>query len=346
MKKLVVILLMLLLLAVPVSAEEFTTPAEPDEVSDLLPADRDSFAEGLRYVLQSALAVVQPEIVQCAGISVAVIGTTLLISLLCSEEAKSKKTVLLVGVVGISCLLLSPAKALINTATDTIGQISEYGKLLLPVMAAALAAQGGSTTSTAIYTGTVAFDAFLTGLIHTLLVPMVYIYLLLSVVHGAVMDQTMKRMRDLIKSVMSWALKIILYVFTGYISITGIISGTTDQALLKAAKMTISGAVPVVGSILSDASEAVLVGAGVVKNSVGVGGMLVVIAITVVPFLRIALQYLMLKLTAAICGLFGEKPITDLVGDFCGVMGLLLGMTGAVCLIFLISMVCFLKGVG
>ena len=137
-----------------------------------------------------------------------------------------------------------------------------------------------------------------------------------------------------------------MYIFTGYITITGVVSGSADQAALKAAKLTISGAVPVVGGILSDASEAVLVSAGVVKNAVGVYGLLAIAAIAMGPFLRIGVQYLLLKMTAAVCGVFGNKRTTELVGDFASAMGLLLAMTGAVCLILLISMVCFMKGVG
>lgn len=49
---------------------------------------------------------------------------------------------------------------------------------------------------------------------------------------------------------------------------------------------------------------------------------------------------------AAICGIFGAKPATDLIEDFSTAMGLLLAMTGASCLLLLISSVCFMKGVG
>ena len=74
-------------------------------------------------------------------------------------------------------------------------------------------------------------------------------------------------------------MKIVLYAFTGYIGFTGVVSGTTDAMAMKAAKLTISGAVPVVGGILSDASEAVLVSAGIMKNAAGVYGILAVLAI-------------------------------------------------------------------
>lgn len=346
MKKCVIVLLFLFFVATPVSAETFTVPEEPDHVTSLLPDDRDSFAEGLWYVIRSGFGALQPQIAEAGKVALSVIGAALLASTLKTWEGKSGQTVQLVTVVGIACLLLSPTNTLIATASDAVGQISEYGKLLLPVMTAALASQGGTATSAALYTATVTFDAVLSSLISAVLLPMVYIYLVLSVVHSAVGDAMMKRLRDLMKSLMTWTLKILLYIFTGYISITGVVSGVTDQAAVKAAKLTISGAVPVVGSILSDASEAVLVSAGLVKNTVGIGGLLVVVAIAIVPFLRIELQYLILKLTAAVCGLFGDKAVSGIVEDFSGAMGFLLGMTGSVCLIFLISLVCFLKGVG
>ena len=104
--------------------------------------------------------------------------------------------------------------------------------------------------------------------------------------------------------------------------------------------------VPVVGGILADASEAVLVGAEVMKNAAGIYGILAIIAIFIVPFLEIGMQYLTLKATAAVTRVFGVKYLSDLIGDFSGTMGLLFGMTGAVCLMLLISTICFMKGVG
>jgi len=144
---------------------------------------------------------------------------------------------------------------------------------------------------------------------------------------------------------MTWSLKIVLYVFSAYMSITGVVSGSVDAASMKATKIAISGAVPVVGGILSDASEAVLVGAGVMKSAAGVYGLLAILAVWIGPFVQIGCQYLLLKATAAVCGVIGTKETTGLISDFTGAMGLLLAMTGTVCLLLLISTVCFMKGI-
>ena len=152
--------------------------------------------------------------------------------------------------------------------------------------------------------------------------------------------------KHFMKWLMTWGLKTVLYVFTGYLSITGIVAGNTDAAMLKATKLTISGMVPVVGGILSDASDAVLVSAGIVKTSSGVYGLLVVMALWIGPFLQIGIQYLCLKVTGGICRMVGTKSVADVINDYSETMGILLGMTGAMCLIVLISTVCFMKGVG
>ena len=144
---------------------------------------------------------------------------------------------------------------------------------------------------------------------------------------------------------MTWTLKIIIYVFTGYMSITGVITSTADATTIKAAKLTISGVVPVVGNIISDASDAVLGSAAVIKNSVGIYGLLAVSAIWMAPFLRVGVHYLLLKLTAAACGVFNQNSGTILVDNYCSVMGYVMAMISVSGLLSLISTVCYMKGV-
>lgn len=246
----------------------------------------------------------------------------------------------------MASILLTSANSMIHLGAETVTSLSEYGKLLLPVMTAALAAQGGTTASAALYVGTTAFDMLLSSFISKLLVPMVYLYLALAAANSAIGEDVLKKMRDFIKWLVSWLLKTLLTVYTTYMSISGVVSGTTDAAALKTAKVTISSVVPVVGGILSDASEAVLVSAGLMKNAAGIYGILAVLALFLSPFLRIGVHYLILKLTAALCGLFGTKRMTDMIEDFSTAMGLLLAMTGSACLLLLISTICFMKGVG
>lgn len=346
MKYFVPVLLLIFVLAQPVSALEITPPQVPKSGAQLMPEDTASFGESLWELLQNGLQAIRPDLAEASRLAMAVIAAVMMLSILHGLSDSVKGVLELGGTVVIASVLLGSANSMIRLGADTVTELSAYGKLLLPVMTTALAAQGGLTASAALYTGTAVFNTVLTTLISGLLVPMVYLFLALAAGNSATGEELLKRLRDMVKNGISWCLKTILMVFTTYMGITGVISGTTDAVTLKATKVTISSVVPVVGGILSDASEAVLVSAGLVKNTAGIYGILAVLAVFLHPFLQIGVHYLILKATAAVCGVFGTRRMTELIGDFSGALGLLLAMTGSACLLLLISTVCFLKGVG
>ena len=346
MKHLIICLLIVLLIAVPTKALAFEPPEAPESALPYMPDETESFGEGLLFVIREAIRKTQPGFTEAAGVCAVAVGITAAISILSCFSEKQDAIFNLAGTLIVSVLMLQPTKSLIRLSTQTITEISEYSNLLLPVMTGAMAAQGLVTKSAAIYTATAFFNMVLSSVISELLVPLVYIYISLIVCSRAFSGQILANIRKFLKWLMTWGLKTILYVFTGYLGITGIVAGSTDAAMLKATKLTISGMVPVVGGILSDASEAVLVSAGLVRNSVGIYGMLAVIALWIGPFLKIGVQYLCLKITGGVCHAFGSGSIGNVINDFSETMGILLAMTGTMCVIVLISTVCFLKGVG
>lgn len=339
-------LILLLILPLRTQALSITAPEVPGAGAEVMPESTDSFADGLWELLQRTLEVVRPDLKEAAATSVSLVAAVMMAAILDMTVQGRQNLIDLAAVGAVAAMLLESTNSLIRLGMDTVEQLSQYGKLLLPVMTAALAAQGGAGTSVALYGGTAVFDAVLGSLIARILAPMLYLFLALATAGGALGEQTLRKMRDGVKGLVSWCLKTLLTVFTTYMSISGVVSGTTDAAALKATKVTISSVVPVVGGILSDASEAVLVSAGLMKNSAGIYGILAMLAVFLTPFLRIGTQYLVLKFTAAVCALFGGKALVELIGDFSTAMGMLLAMTGAMCLLQLISTVCFLRGVG
>lgn len=346
MKIIIIFVILFSFLVLPVSAMEYTAPTAPESAEPYMPPEQESFAQGLWYIIKTALSEINPELASAARICLSVILTVLLMAVLQSLTDFSANAIQLTGAVVIGILLLEPANTLIQLGLDTVTELSDYGKLLLPVMTAAMAAQGGVTTSAALYAGTVFFIALLTTIIVKVLGPAIYIYLCLSVACSAIAQDMLKKAKDFIKWGMTWCLKIVLYVFTGYMSITGVISGAVDASALKAAKLTISGVVPVIGKILADATDTVLVSAGIMKGTAGVYGVLAIIAVCISPFLQIGVQYLLLKVSGAVCNTFGYKPAVALIEDFGKGMGFVLAATGTVCIMLLISLVCFMRGIG
>ena len=344
--RLLILLICLRVLPVQVSALEIEAPAPPGEALKWMPENTESFGEGLYELLCRAIDALGPDIREASQLCLGLFAVVVLVGLLRPISSGARKIVDLSGVAAVAATLMGSTNAMLSLASDTVNELLEYGKLLLPVMGTALAAQGGVTRSAGLYAGSAAFTALLQSVIARLLLPGVYLFLMARIGSGATGEALVKRMGDFLKSAVSWCLKILLTVFTTYLSLTGVVSGTTDAAALKATKITISSVVPVVGGVLSDASEAVLVSASLMKNAAGIYGILAVLAVFLYPFLRIACQYFLLKLTEVACSILENESLTRIIGAFSTAMGLLLGITASACIMVLVSTVCFMKGIG
>lgn len=345
MKRLIALLLLLSLVVMPVWGE-LAAPEVPEAGAKYMPKETKSFGKSLRHILGELLPVLWPNVQEGLKAAAGLIAACMLVGLLRTEDPLAQRTADLVGAVSVAALLLTRTGAMIRLGETTVQELSEYEKLLLPCMTAAMAAQGGAATGAALYAGSAVFNTVLSRLLVRLMVPVQYLYLAAATAAGVLGSDSLKNMKDAIKNLLLWCLKTMLSLFTAYLGITGVVSGNADAAALKAAKATFGTFIPVVGSILADASEAVLVGTGVLRSAMGIYGILAILAVFLEPFCRIGTQYLILRLTASLCAMFGTKTQTALIADFGEVMRMLLGMTGAMCILLLVSTVCFLKGVG
>lgn len=345
MRRVLLVLIVSLLVAFPVVADEFEPPAAPSYIEEYLPEKTESFTKDLMHIIKLAIDDVAPEFSDAMALCCSVAAVQLLITIFAGLSGIAQKTVNLVGTITISALLLSPTKAFITLGVETISDLVEYNKLLLPVLTSALASQGGITTSAALYGGTMVLNYVLTTLMTKAIVPLLYGYIVIGISCVAIDEKILKQFMGLLKWLITWGLKITTYLFTGYMSITGVICGAVDASAMKVTKLTISGVVPVIGNIISDASEAVIVSMNTIKNTSSVYGALVIVAIWIAPFLRIGMQYLLLKITAGISSLLGDGKTVSVVFHFVSAMGFVLAMIGVACILQLISVVCFLRGV-
>ena len=245
----------------------------------------------------------------------------------------------IVGALAITAVAVADANSLIGLGRQALDSMEMFSKALLPTVAAAAAASGSPAGAVARQLATMLFSDVLLTLINRLLIPMVYLYIACCVAYAAVGNDGLKRIAGGLKWVVTWTLTSVLLVFVGYLTLSGVIAGATDAATVKAAKFAMSSVVPVVGGILSDAAETVLAGAGILKNAVGVFGMLVILCICVAPFLQLGIHYLTYKAASALSATVSNGRVAGLIDNVGGAFGLVLGMTGACALLLLISMV-------
>lgn len=318
------------------------TKALMDDTS-LLDVD---FSSNLKTILTNGWNQSFSAIKSAVKVAVSMMSVILLCSLVTQMEEKfSKFTVVMAGVLSLTMLSVATVGSMVDLGKETLSELQAFTALLFPILATATAASGGIATSTVLYAGSIFVSNVLMQAMNYILVPLIYAYLAVSAAEALLRNHALKKMKDFIKWAITKGLKLLLYGFSCYLSLSGIISGVGDATALKAAKLTFSAVVPVVGSMIADSTETVLVSASMIRNAIGVFGMLAVIAICILPLIRLTVQYLVLKMTSAICATIGERPLTDFLESVADAMGFLSGMTGVCGFMMLISCVCTIKAV-
>lgn len=249
------------------------------------------------------------------------------------------QVVSLAGTLAVTAVAVADINSLLGMGTGAIERMTSFANVLLPTVAAVTAATGAITGAAARQLAAALFSDLLVNLVNSLLIPLLYGYIAVSVARAATGEEGLERLADLLKWTVTTVLTIVTLIFVNYLTASGVVAGTADAATVKAAKFAISGAIPVVGGILSDAAETVLASAGILKGTVGVFGMLTILGICLIPLLQLAVHYLAYKLVAALSSTLGSAPVCGLVDRIGGAFGLVLGMMGVCCLLLLITLV-------
>ncbi len=242
------------------------------------------------------------------------------------------------GALWITAMAAGDLSALIGLGRETIVELSQLSKAVLPAMAAAEAASGGVTAAAVRQVGAVFFSDVLLTVIERLLLPMAYLYIGAAAAGAVLEGEVMERIGDLLKKAVSWILGGLLTLFTAYLTVSGTLAGSADAQAVKMAQSALSAAVPVVGSILSDAAESVLAGAGLMRGMVGTLGTLAVAGLCLLPLLRLGCQYALYQAASLVAAAVGPKKLVKLLSMLGDAFGLVLAMTAASALLLLVSL--------
>lgn len=245
----------------------------------------------------------------------------------------------LAAALAITTVAVGDMYTLVGMGRESMENMQTFSKVLLPSVAAATAASGAPGAAIAKQLATVLFSDFFITLINKLLLPLTFAYIAASVAYAAVGNDGLKRMGAFLKWMVNTMLGGFLLAFIAYLNISGAIAGSTDATTVKAAKFTVSNMVPVVGGILADAAETVLVGASMLRNAIGVFGMLAVLAMCLIPFLHLGAHYLAYKGTSALAATVADSRTAGLIDAIGSAFGLVLAMTASCAMLLIISMV-------
>lgn len=313
------------------------------------PTDAFGLTSGVRLLLEGALEDLKDYLL--AGMrSVGAIMAGAVLLGAAESAAPAGKDLLgrygtVIGALWVTAMAAGDLDSLMGLGRETVLRVSQLSKALLPTLAAAEAASGGVTAASVRQVAAVFFSDVLLTIIDRLLLPAVYLYIGIAAAGAVLEGEAMERMGELLKKAIGWALGGLLALFTAYLTVSGAVAGAADAHAVKAAQSAMAAAIPVVGSILSEAAESVLAGAGLLKGMVGTAGTLALLGACLLPFLRLGCQYLLYQGASLVAAAAGPGKLTKLIARLGDAFALVLAMTGASAVLLLISLLSAMKAV-
>lgn len=197
----------------------------------------------------------------------------------------------------------------IGYAKDAIDRMIDFMMAMIPLLFALLASMGNIVTVSVTHPLIVFMIHTVGTMIHTLVFPLLFFSAVLHLVSALSEKYKLTHLANLLRNIGAGLLGVLLTVFLGVISVRGITSSVTDGVTIRAAKYITGNFVPVIGKMFADATDTVISASLLVKNAIGLSGVIIILFLCAFPAIKILVLALIYNIAAAVMQPLGETPI-------------------------------------
>ncbi|WNB93582.1 stage III sporulation protein AE [Bacillus sp. NEB1478] len=211
-------------------------------------------------------------------------------------------------------LALNSFHVAITYAVDAIDNMLNFMIALIPLLLA-LMATVGSIASVAFFHPVILFLVNTSGLlIKNFVLPLLFLSALLSIVSTMSEHHKVTQLAKLLRNIGIGSLALFFTVFLGVMSVQGATAAVTDGITIKTAKFITGNFIPVVGRMFTDATDTVMSASILLKNSVGIIGVVVLLLLAVFPAIKVLILAFIYNIAAALLQPLGGGPIVECLG--------------------------------
>ncbi|MGI5891376.1 MAG: stage III sporulation protein AE [Bacillota bacterium] len=272
---------------------------------------------------------------------------SLILGNLGSAFEKENVSLLAKGVVYLllAAIAISSFSISLNVAKEAVETMSGFLYAVLPLLMMLLAAMGGITSVGILHPSILFALTVLMNIMSSVIFPLIYFSAILRLVSHISPKFNVNKLAGLFKDISLGFMSIGVSVFIAFMGIAGMATAAMDGLAVKAAKTASGIFIPVVGRSLADAMDSVLGTALVLKNGIGVVGIIAIFLICAMPAAKILVQVIIFRLAAAVVQPLGDNQLADALSGLSNAL-LLLFAAVAVCglLFFFVLAICIGAG--
>lgn len=232
---------------------------------------------------------------------------------------------------------------IIKLIKDTIQNLVGFSHTLIPILITLMMTTGNITSASVVQPILLFLITFIGNIITTVLLPLTLVGTALSIISKISDRVQIGKLSKYFKSTTVWVLGVTLTLFVGILSLEGTLSSSVDGITAKTAKVAVSNFIPVVGKILGDAVDTVIGCSNILKNAVGIVGVIIVIGICIVPIIKLSILMATYYLVSAVCEPIADEKIISLLSQIGDTFKILLAMLTAISVMLIIGITLVIK---
>lgn len=237
----------------------------------------------------------------------------------------------------IVTLIMTNFAQILDMIKDSIQNLVGFMDCLIPILMTLILTTGSIASVSMLQPILLFIITFVGNFINAIILPLVLVSTALVIVSKVSDRVQVDKLSKFFKSSVVWILGVVLTLFVGVVSLEGSLSSSVDGITAKTTKAAVSSFIPVVGKILGDAVDTVIGCSSILKNAVGIVGVIVIIGICIAPIVKLVILMAIYYLGAALCQPIADEKIVKLLEQMGDTFKILLAILCSVSVMFVIG---------
>lgn len=243
----------------------------------------------------------------------------------------------------IITLVMTNFSSIITEMKEAVQNLTGFANTLIPLMITLMMTTGNIVSSGMLQPILLLLITFISNFMTNILIPIALVSTALGIISKISDQAQVGKLSKFLHSSMIWILGTVLTLFVSITSLEGGLTASVDGVTAKAAKTAISSVVPVIGSILGDAVNTIVGCSNIIKNAVGMVGIIVIIAICIRPILQLAVLTVTYYLGAALCEPIADEKVVGILEQMGGTFKIFLAVMFALTALLIIGIAIVMK---
>ncbi len=263
------------------------------------------------------------EPLRALGLVCAFLALQAVLSSFLQEKGDLQTAFSLFSTLFIAVTLFLPVSQSMVAAFSAMQLASDFMLTYIPAFAGIIAMSGKPLTSAAYSSVMVGISNLLSEINLHVLLPTIQVFFLFHLLSAMQEKQSFNGLTSFFKKAVQIILGLAATVFSGLLTLKGALASSGDGVSVKGVKMLVGSAVPIVGGALSEGYTTVLGSIALIKNTVGVFGILVIALMQIPVVIDLLLWYIGIYFTAAVAEALGQTQVKKLLDGIASTVSLI-----------------------